>query len=325
MIITRTPFRVSFVGGGSDASWFYRNYGHGGVLSAAINRYMYITIHPYFQNDKIRLKYSQVEDVNDASEIQHPIIRTCLERFNIRGGIEIASLADIPAGSGLGSSSTFTVGLLHALYAYEGRQVSHEQLAQEACEIEIDILKAPIGKQDQYAAAYGGVKTYTFNADESVSVRPVMLSKASRESLENNLRLYFLDQTRSADDVLKDQNSADNRDKKAETLMKMVSQVADLKSELEKGNVSALGDALDHGWQMKKTLSHKIADLSIDSLYEQGMQAGATGGKVLGAGAGGFMLFYHDDQDNLEHVLNKESVPFKVDNEGSKVIFYDQL
>ncbi|PCI00120.1 MAG: GHMP kinase, partial [Alphaproteobacteria bacterium] len=269
-------------------------------------------------------KYSKVEDVNHVSEIEHPIIRTCLERFNIKGGIEIASLADIPAGTGLGSSSTFTVGLLHALYAYEGRQVSHEQLAQEACEIEIDILKKPIGKQDQYAAAYGGVRTYTFNADESVSVQPVMLSQESRSLMEDNLALYYLDQTRNADTVLKDQNSDDNREKKADTLRKMVDQVGALKQELESGNVGALGRALDAGWQMKKTLSSKIGDKPMDDLYKKAMNTGATGGKILGAGGGGFMLFYAGNQTELSKSLERKSVPFKVDNEGSKVIFYEQ-
>src|SRR3990172_146311 len=175
MIITRTPFRVSFAGGGTDLKEFYSQNGYGAVVSAAINRYMYVVIHPYF-HDKIRVKYSKTEDVDSIDEIQHPIVRECLKKVQIERGIEIASFADIPAGTGLGSSSSFTVGLLNALYAFKGKVVTKERLAREACEIEIDVLKEPIGKQDQYAAAYGNVNYIRFNRDETVDVSPILLT-----------------------------------------------------------------------------------------------------------------------------------------------------
>ena len=175
MIITRTPFRVSFAGGGSDLRDFYSRNGYGAVVSTAINRYMYIVIHPYF-HDKIRVKYSRTEDVEDINQIQHPIVRECLKKVNVERGVEIASFADVPAGTGLGSSSAFTVGLLNALYAYKGKVVPKERLAREACEIEIDILGEPIGKQDQYAAAFGNINCIRFNQDETVDVSPILLT-----------------------------------------------------------------------------------------------------------------------------------------------------
>ena len=182
MIITRTPFRVSFVGGGTDLGAFYRENGYGAVVSTAIQQYMYIIIHPYF-HDKIRIKYSRTEDVDTVDAIQHPVVKECLKRIGIGTGIEIASFADIPAGTGLGSSSSFTVGLLNALYAYTGQVVSKSRLAEEACEIEIDILKEPIGKQDQYAAACGGVNYIRFNKDETVDVAPILLTEPALQDL----------------------------------------------------------------------------------------------------------------------------------------------
>ena len=191
MIITRTPFRVSFAGGGSDLREFYSKNGYGAVVSAAINKYMYIVIHPYF-HDKIRLKYSKTEDVENVDEIQHPIVRECLRKLELERGVEIASFADVPAGTGLGSSSAFTVGLLNALYAYKGKVVSKERLAAEACEIEIDILKEPIGKQDQYAVAYGNINYIKFNKDETVDISPILLTEQAREKLEDRLCLYYI-------------------------------------------------------------------------------------------------------------------------------------
>ena len=204
MIITRTPFRVSFTGGGSDLREFYSKNGYGAVVSTAIQKYMYIVIHPYFQS-KIRIKYSKTEDVATVDEIQHPIVKECLRKVQIGTGIEIASFADVPAGTGLGSSSSFTVGLLNALYAYKGKIVPKERIAREACEIEIDILKEPIGKQDQYAAAYGNINYIRFNRDETVDVSPILLTDASKQGLENNLCLYYIGGKRKAGGILHEQ------------------------------------------------------------------------------------------------------------------------
>src|SRR3990170_4168248 len=211
MIITRTPFRVSFAGGGSDLREFYTRNGYGAVVSATINKYMYLVIHPYF-HEKIRIKYSKTEDVSNIDDIQHPIVRECLKKLKIEKGVEIASFADVPAGTGLGSSSSFTVGLLNALYAYKGKVVSKERLAAEACEIEIDILGEPIGKQDQYAAAYGNINYIRFNRDETVDVSPILLTDASKQGLENNLCLYYIGGKRKAGGILHEQkkNISDN-------------------------------------------------------------------------------------------------------------------
>ena len=206
MIITRTPFRVSFSGGGSDLRDFYSKNGYGAVVSAAIDRYMYIVIHPYF-HDKIRVKYSRTEDVEDINQIEHPIVRECLKKVNVERGIEIASFADVPAGTGLGSSSAFTVGLLNALYAYKGKVVPKERLSREACEIEIDILGEPIGKQDQYAAAFGNINYIRFNRDETVDVSPILLTESVKKSLEAHLYLYHVGGERRSGDILYEQKN----------------------------------------------------------------------------------------------------------------------
>src|SRR4030067_1256242 len=204
MIITRTPFRVSFTGGGSDLREFYSKNGYGAVVSTAIQKYMYIVIHPYFQS-KIRIKYSKTEDVATVDEIQHPIVKECLRKVQIGTGIEIASFADVPAGTGLGSSGSFTVGLLNALYAYKGKVISKKRLAEEACQIEIDILGEPIGKQDQYATAYGNLNYIRFNRDETVDVSLVFLNETSREKLESRVALYYVGGKRSSRDILSEQ------------------------------------------------------------------------------------------------------------------------
>lgn len=219
MIITRTPFRVSFAGGGSDLKEFYSKNGYGAVVSAAINRYMYIAIHPYF-HDKIRLKYSKTEDVENIDDIKHPIIRECLRKVQIEKGLEIASFADVPAGTGLGSSSSFTVGLLNALYAYKGKIVSKERLAAEACEIEIEILKEPIGKQDQYAAAYGNINYIRFNKDETVDVSQILLTEPAKKKLGDSLCLYYTGGKRRAGDILNEQKKNLSDEDKFQNLKK---------------------------------------------------------------------------------------------------------
>lgn len=323
MIITRTPFRASFVGGGSDVRWFYQSHGYGAVLSAAIKRYMYIVIHPYFHDKRIRLKYSKTEDISHVDQIEHKIIRACLKRFNLEGGIEIASFADVPAGTGLGSSSAFTVGLLHALYAWKSMLVSKHQLAEEACEIEIDVLGKPIGKQDQFAAAYGGLNVLRFNRDESVTATPVLLSTKSRTLLEKRLRLYHVSGSRSADDILADQNSEKDRKAKHEQLRGLLDLVEPLRRELGIGNVDAVGEMLHRGWIVKKGITSGISSDDIDHHYHRAIEAGATGGKLLGAGGTGFLMLYGHRQDQLEEQLGLRSLPFSIDDEGTKVVFFE--
>ena len=322
MIITRTPFRVSFVGGGSDLRDFYSRNGYGAVVSAAIKKYMYIVIHPYF-HDKIRIKYSKTEDVNKIDEIQHPIVRECLRRVQIEKGLEIASFADVPAGTGLGSSSAFTVGLLNALYAYKGKVVSKERLAQEACEIEIDILGEPIGKQDQYAAAYGNINYIRFNKDETVDVSLIFLTESSRRKLEDSLSLYHVGGERKSGDILTEQKNNISLKDKFQNLKKMISLTDELREALQEEKINAVGSILHQGWLYKKELASGISNQNIDVIYDKSMKYGALGGKLLGAGRAGFLLVYSEDHETLRKQLGCKVLPFNIDKEGTKIIFYD--
>ena len=322
MIITRTPFRVSFVGGGSDLREFYARNGFGAVVSAAINKYMYLIIHPYF-HDKIRLKYSKTEDVGHVDEIEHPIIRECLRKVKIDRGIEIASFADVPAGTGLGSSSAFTVGLLNALYAYRGKVVSKERLAAEACEIEIDILGEPIGKQDQYAAACGNINYIAFNRDETVNVTPILMSEPAKRLLENRLCLYYIGGDRRSRDILGEQKKNTSRAHAVRNLKMLVALAGELRARLQAGEPDALGDILHRGWLCKKELAAGISNGRIDDLYTRALDSGARGGKLLGAGAAGFLLLYAQDHRPLKKALGQRVLPFRIDREGTKIIFYE--
>lgn len=322
MIITRTPFRVSFAGGGSDLKEFYSKNGYGAVVSTAINRYMYVIIHPYF-HDKIRLKYSKTEDVENIDDIKHPIIRECLRKVRIKKGIEIASFADVPAGTGLGSSSSFTVGLLNALYAYKGKIVSKERLAAEACEIEIEILKEPIGKQDQYAAACGNINYIRFNKDGTVDVSPILLTEPAKKKLEDSLCLYYTGGKRRAGDILNEQKKNLSDKDKFQNLEKMVEFAEELREALHEGNINAVGDILHKGWIYKKELASGISNEEIDNLYDKAMKYGAAGGKLLGAGGTGFLLIYSEDHKALGKHFGCKALPFSIDREGTKVIFYE--
>ena len=322
MIITRTPFRVSFAGGGSDLREFYGKNGYGAVVSTAIDKYMYIVIHPYF-HDKIRVKYSKTEDVENINDIKHPIIRECLRKVQIEKGIEIASFADVPAGTGLGSSSAFTVGLLNALYAYKGRVVSKERLAAEACEIEIDILKEPIGKQDQYAAACGNINYIRFNKDETVDVSPILLTESARKQIEDSLCLYYTGGTRRSGDILNEQKKNVSDKDKFQNLEKMVVLADELRGVLQEENINAVGDILHKGWIYKKELASGISNKEIDSLYDRAIKCGATGGKLLGAGGTGFLLIYSKGHEILKKNMGCKTLPFKIDREGTKIIFYE--
>ena len=325
MIGTRTPFRISFAGGGSDLRSFYARH-PGAVLSTAINKYMYILIHPYF-DQKIQVKYSRTELVSRVAQIQHPIVRTALEQFNLEG-VDINSIADIPAGTGLGSSCSFTVGLLHALYAYTGKFASRELLAQKACEIEIDILKDPIGKQDQYAAAYGGLNLITFHPDETVQVEPVIMPQGQRARLQENLLMFYLGGARAARDILGDQQANVQRDdRKFDCLVRMVGLARQLRESLVNGNLDDMGPILDENWRLKKSLSSHISDGWIDQCYERAKQHGATGGKLLGAGGGGFLLLYcaPEHQERLRRSLaHLKEMQFSFDRFGTQVIYYEE-
>jgi D-glycero-alpha-D-manno-heptose-7-phosphate kinase len=325
MIGTRTPFRISFAGGGSDLRSFYSRQ-PGCVVSTSINKYMYILVHPYFDR-KIQVKYSRVELVDHAAQIQHPIVRIALGRFGIEG-VDINSIADIPAGTGLGSSCSFTVGLLNALYAYAGKFASKEVLAQDACEIEIENLGEPIGKQDIYAAAYGGLNMITFYPDETVQVEPVIMPRGQRDKLTASLRMFFLGSTRSASDILGQQQSNVEADpKKFAALARMVELARQLREALVSGRVDDLGPILDENWQLKKTLSGRISNDRIDAYYEKAKRHGASGGKLLGAGGAGFLLLYcpPENHDRLRRALaDLQELEFSFDSFGSQVIYYEE-
>ncbi len=317
--------RMSFVGGGSDLRSFYREHG-GAVVSTAIDKYMYITVNRKFDSG-IRASYSQTEEVEAAHQIKHPLIRAALKLTGIDGGIEMASMADIPArGTGLGSSSSFTVGLLHALYAYRHRYVSAEKLASESCHIEIDICGDPIGKQDQYAAAYGGLNYIRFHPDESVSVDPILCPTETVERLQARILVFYTGRVRSASELLAEQTRKTAGDRRTrDTLVKMVALAADMKRELERDNVDAFGEILHENWMHKRTLVDGISDGEIDGWYDGARRAGASGGKLLGAGRGGFLMFFAPPErhEAIAHVLpGLREVSFRFDRNGSQIIFY---
>lgn len=321
MIITRTPFRVSFAGGGSDISSFYEKH-EGCVLSTSINKYMYISVHPSFDARQTVLKYSQTEIVDDVDKIEHRYFKEVLQRLNLQG-IEIVSTADVPAGTGLGSSSSFTVGLLHSLYSYKGKFVSKERMAQEACEIEIDCLKNPIGKQDQYAAAYGGLNFYQFKKDGSVVVEPVIMKHGMMEKLEKNLMMFYTGQLHSASDILREQKGNITSGEKEKNQLKMCELARTLRDELHHNNIDVLGEILHEGWILKRTLASGISNPLIDEYYETAVKNGAIGGKLLGAGGGGFLLFYvpEEKQNAVKEKIGLPQLPMAFDRQGSAVIY----
>jgi len=322
MIISRTPFRISFAGGGTDLPDYYREAG-GCVTSSAIDKYMFITVHPPF-DERIRLKYSQTELVEDVDAVEHPIIREALKLTGIKGRIEISAAADIPEQAGLGSSSSFAVGLLHALHAFKGEQVNAETLAREACEIELERLGDPIGKQDQYIAAYGGLQHIAFNPDDTVSVDPVIMPGARRAEFERHLMLFHCGGARSARDLLKTQRA------NIPSRMKQLGRLGELARQLREvlardGDLLLAGEILHEGWCLKRTLSDAITTLDIDAWYEKAREAGALGGKLLGAGGGGFLLLFvaPGKQEAVEKALSElRLVPIGLEREGSKIVYY---
>ena len=324
MIITRTPFRISFVGGGSDLESFYSQ-SAGAVLSTTINKYMYISSHKYFEEDKLRVKYSKTETVDSIEDLQHPILKVALKDFGLKGGLELSSIADVPAGTGMGSSSSFTVGLLNNLSAITSQYQSKESLAAGACRIEIDLLKEPIGKQDQYAAAYGGLNVIEFNPDGSVKVEPIFLQKEVYSSLEENLLMFYTGDQRSASKILAEQNKNNKQLDKVAALRQMVSLVYELRKALYDGNLDVFGKLLHENWLLKRGLASGVTNLMIDQAYETALRNGALGGKLLGAGGGGFLLFYcpkSTQKKLIDSLKPLRLFDFKFEREGSKLIHF---
>lgn len=325
MLITCTPFRVSFFGGGTDLPAFYRAE-PGRVLSTAISAHMYITVHrlsslyPF----RFRISYSQTEQVQDVNEIKHPVVRECLRMLEVDEPIEITSVADIPAKTGLGSSSSFTVGLLHALHAFKGDIVSANQLAEEACHVEINLLKEPIGRQDQYAAAFGGLRQYTFMQDDTVSVRPVICTRETITCLFENLMMFYVGGTRDAREILEEQSAGTAA--KIGTLRSMRDLCEDAYKILNNGSKHLVdfGELLHEAWALKRGVTSQISNSIIDERYEQALEAGAIGGKLLGAGGTGFLLLFveKNKQSNVRSALSnlvEQRITFEP--EGSRIVY----
>jgi D-glycero-alpha-D-manno-heptose-7-phosphate kinase len=324
MIISRTPLRMSFVGGGSDLPSFYRKFG-GAVVSTAINKFVYITLNEKFDH-RIRVSYSRTEEADTVAEVQHPLVRESMKQLKVEGGIEITSVADIPSkGSGLGSSSAFTVGLLHALHAYSGRYASADQLAREACTIEIERCGEPIGKQDQYAAAFGGFNFIEFNPDDSVSVEPILCQRETLQKLQEDTLVFYTGLSRSASAILQRQQAAvESSAAKQRALQRMTQLARELKTRLQQNNLEAFGEILHEGWELKRDMTPEISSPEIDGWYAAARAAGATGGKLLGAGSGGFLMFYapSDRHEAIGLALKKlRRIPVHFEPQGSRIIF----
>lgn len=325
MIISRTPFRISFAGGGSDLKEYYSQYG-GGVLSVTINKYIYLSMHPFFYENKFLLKYSRQEFVNNVDDIRHEIIREVFKDYKIRG-VDFNSSADVPAGTGLGSSSGFTVGLINLCNEFTGGRMTKDQIAKYACAVEIERLSEPIGKQDHYACSFGGFNYIHFHQGGSVTVERINISVDNIIKMESRMLMFYLGKTRSASSILKQQKENTVKNKKVITnLHKMVQLSKDLKKEFLKGNVDALGEILHEGWCYKKELAPGITNTEIDFYYDRAMKNGAKGGKLLGAGKGGFLLIYANK--NHHEKIRKGmkglfELQFRVEDQGTTIIYKD--
>ena len=324
MIISRTPLRVSFVGGGSDLPAFYRRH-NGAVLSMSVKKYIYLSMHEYFERQGCILKYSEIEKPRTADEIRHRIIQQvfkdlCIDR------VDFNSSADVPAGTGMGSSSAFTVGLLNLCFAYRGEYVSRSRLAELACEIEIEKLAEPIGKQDQYGCALGGINFIQFYTDGTVTHEAVPLTIEQRHQMEQNLMMFYLGGTRSASKLLSKQSESTLRDPQVLANLKaMVEQAQRLRGDLCR-DVDSLGPYLHEGWMRKRSLASGISIPAVEDAYQRGLAAGATGGKLLGAGGGGFLLFYAPAsvrQGVAEALSSYQMHSVNVDTAGSTIIYSD--
>ena len=321
MIISRTPFRCSFAGGGTDLRAFYEH-AAGAVTSCTVDKYVFITVNKRF-DQTIRVSYSKTEIVDRVDQLEHPIVGEALKLVGVSQGIEITSIADLPAGTGMGSSSSFTVGLLNALHAYNGHCASAEQLAREACRIEIGILGEPIGKQDQYAAAYGGLNHIRFNPDETVFVNPIVGARETREELNANLMVFYTGVTRSASKILSRQQAESKGKLDMLTQMREIAEkVAEV---LQSGKkLSEFGKLLHRAWLLKRQVTRGISNPDVDRWYDSAINSGALGGKLLGAGGGGFLLFYVE-RPNHSHVREALSelreFPLQLEPQGSKIIY----
>ncbi len=327
MIITRTPLRISFAGGGSDLPAYYEQE-QGAVVSTAIDKYIYITVNPKFDH-KIRASYSITEIVDSVDELHHELIREALHLLDVKQGIEITSISDIPSqGTGLGSSSSYTVGLLNALYAHKGHMAGAERLASEACYLELVRCGKTIGKQDQYIGAYGGLQYIRFNPDGTVFTDPVICSAPTRKKLESRLLLLYTGLTRRADDILTEQTREIRTDEaKRLSLQRMVGLAHQLCEALARDEIDAFGEILHTGWLEKRKQAANISNDSIDAWYDRARTAGAIGGKLLGAGGGGFLLFYADPAYHLDicrALPELQPVPFHFCPQGSKIIYVEE-
>lgn len=323
MIITKTPFRISFAGGGSDLKEFYSQ-SPGAVISATINKFMYISTHKFFDVDKIRIKYSQTETVTDIEDIKHPIVKEALRKFKISGAIEISSNADIPSKTGLGSSSAFAVGLLNNLYAVMGKLVTKKQLAEEASDIEINKLQDPIGKQDHYAVAFGGLNVIKFNPSGSVEIEPIHIKEKIYKTLQDNLLMFYVGERVFTPSILTEMRENIKTQKNVEILKNMVKLVWELRDAVYAGDLVHFGKILHENWLLKQQLASNITNPYINELYEKALKSGATGGKLLGAGGSGFLLFYceQDQQEKLRAAMaGLREMKFKLEDEGTKVIY----
>lgn len=323
MIISKTPFRISFVGGGSDLSEFYLQHG-GAVVSSTIDKYIYLSIHKYFEKNKSLLKYSETELVDNNEEIKHKIIKAVFNYFSI-SNVDFNSTADIPSGTGMGSSSAFTCGLINLCLELKKISMTSNEVADLACNIEINILNEPIGKQDQYACSIGGLNLISFTKDNKVLTKKIKISDSNLKMLQNNLFLFYTNLNRKASDILTEQKKNSKSEiRSINNLIKMTQMAYDLEKSLCNGSLDDLGFMLNEAWQLKKELASNISNNTIDELYNFGMDSGAIGGKLLGAGGGGFVLFYvqEDKQKNFKNKMMKnQSLDFSFETKGSHIIY----
>ncbi len=322
MIISRTPLRISFAGGGTDIRSYYERDG-GAVVSSAIDKYIYVIVKKRFDR-RIYINYSRKEIVDSVDEIKHDLVRESMRKTGVLDGIEITTLADIPSeGTGLGSSSSVTVGLLNALYAYKGESIPADRIASEACEIEIETIGKPIGKQDQYIAAYGGLRYIQFDKNGSVETGSVELSPDVKHSFAKKLMLFYSNKTRQADPILREQVKHTNNRRGTLDSIKMLAGAA--RSALESGQLNEIGPILYEGWELKKKLAGPISNGDIDRMYREALEAGALGGKICGAGGGGFLLLYcePENQEKVKDALSGYTeLSFSLEKYGSTIIFH---
>ncbi|MDB4076248.1 hypothetical protein N9537_00285 [Porticoccaceae bacterium] len=323
MIISQTPYRVSFAGGGTDLPSFYEKE-MGAVLSVGLNQHMYVTVSPRFKAST-RIAYTKTEIADSIDDIQHTIAREALRMTGLGKHLEITTIGDVPSGTGLGSSSSLAAGMLNALYAYKGQITSPQQLAEQACQIEIDIIGKPIGKQDQYAAAYGSLNFIAFNPDGSVDVEPVPYRPETIKELESRTLLMYTAQQRSADDILIKQSAGTTQVDTFNTLRQMRDLAVEMKGVISgSGSIDEFARLLNEGWLLKKSLGFGISNTAIDDWYEAAMKAGAQGGKLLGAGGGGFLMLVAPPEKHQairDALGNPREIPFEIDRRGSRIIF----